>query len=133
VPGRVDHVQRVGGASHLPRHPHRLGLDRDPALPLDVHPVEVLRPHGPFVDHAGELQHAIGERGLAVVDVRDDAEVAEQLGPGGGRRDGLRELCQGKPHGSDVWVTSSHAGPVRRNGNNRARRDVLPHEARCVP
>ena len=32
------------------------------------------------VDDAGELQHAVGQRRLAVVDVRDDAEVAQQLG-----------------------------------------------------
>jgi hypothetical protein len=55
-------------------------LDGDAALALDVHPVEVLRAHvDAFVDDAGDLQHAVGERRLAVVDVRDDAEVADGL------------------------------------------------------
>ena len=62
-----------------PRHAHRLALDGDAALALDVHPVEVLRPHLPRVDHPGELQHPVGQRRLAVVDVRDDAEVADPV------------------------------------------------------
>ncbi|MDT5251881.1 MAG: hypothetical protein QOH07_825, partial [Mycobacterium sp.] len=31
--------------------------------------------HRPLVDDAGELQHPVGQRGLAVVDMGDDAEV----------------------------------------------------------
>jgi hypothetical protein len=88
VPGSVDHVQGVRGAVDLPRHPDRLALDRDAALALDVHPVEVLRAHGPRVDDPGDLQHPVGQRRLAVVDVRDDAEVPDQLRRGGGRRRG---------------------------------------------
>ena len=75
VPGGVDQVQDVIDTVELPRQAHVLGLDRDPAFPLDVHPVEVLSAHRPLVDDAGELQHPIGQRGLAVVDVGDDAEV----------------------------------------------------------
>ena len=71
----VDQMQDVVGAVDLPRQPHVLRLDRDAALALDVHPVEVLRPHIPVRDDTGELQHPIGQRGLAVVDVGDDAEV----------------------------------------------------------
>jgi hypothetical protein len=85
VPGCVDHVQRVGRPVQLPRHPHRLGLDGDAALALDVHPVEILRAHGALVDDAGQLQHPIGKGRLAVIDVGDDAEVADQL-----RRRGVR-------------------------------------------
>src|SRR5690349_8748740 len=59
----------------LPRQANVLRLDRDTALALDVHPVEVLGAHRPLVDDAGELQHPVGQRGLAVVDVSDDAEV----------------------------------------------------------
>src|SRR6266508_3525194 len=55
-----------------------MGLDRDAALLLQVHGVQhlpdrLLGVHGP-----GEGQEPIGERGLAVVDVRDDGEVADQ-------------------------------------------------------
>ena len=57
--------------------PHRLELDRDAPLPLDVHRVEVLGPHVPGVDGAAQLEEAIGERALAVVDVRHDGEVAK--------------------------------------------------------
>jgi hypothetical protein len=34
-----------------------------------------LRPHRALVDHTGQLQHPIGQRRLAVIDVGDDAEV----------------------------------------------------------
>ena len=37
--------------------------------------VEHLRGHESSVDRVGRLQQTIGERRLAVVDVRDDAEV----------------------------------------------------------
>ena len=75
VAGGVDQMQDVVGTVNLPGQPHVLRLDGDAALALDVHPVEVLRAHRPLVDDAGELQHAVGQRGLAVVDVGDDAEV----------------------------------------------------------
>ena len=80
VAGGVDQMQDefisgVGAAGDLPRQPHVLGLDGDAALALDVHPVEVLGAHVPVRDDTGELQHPVGQRGLAVVDVGDDAEV----------------------------------------------------------
>ncbi len=86
--GRVDHVEhelgaRVRACGCRPRQPHRLALDRDPALALDVHPVEVLRSHGASVDHSGQLQHPVGQCRLAVVDVGDDAEVADDRRVGG--------------------------------------------------
>ncbi len=77
VPGGVDHVQHVLGAAGLPGQPHRLALDGDAALALDVHPVQVLGAHLAPVDDAGQLQHPVGQGGLPVVDVRDDAEVAD--------------------------------------------------------
>jgi hypothetical protein len=59
------------------RQPHGLRLDRDPAFPLDIHPVQVLSTHEPLLDDTRRLQHAVGEGRLPVVDVRDDAEVAD--------------------------------------------------------
>ncbi len=89
VPGGVDHVEGEGlrllARAELPRHPDGLALDRDAALALDVHAVEVLRAHVAVGDDAGDLQHAVGERRLAVVDVRDDAEVAKERRVGRGR------------------------------------------------
>jgi hypothetical protein len=84
VPRRVDHVEheRLAGPlplADLPRHPHGLALDRDAAFALDVHAVEVLRAHLPGVHDLRELQHPVGQRALAVVDVGDDAEVAQAL------------------------------------------------------
>ena len=73
VPGRVDEVQLVA----LPEHAHRLRLDRDPALALELHRVEDLLAHLALRDGVGQLEDAIGERRLAVVDVRDDREVAD--------------------------------------------------------
>ena len=89
VTGSVDHVERVRPAVQLPRHAHGLALDGDPAFTLDVHAVEVLRAHVAVRDHAGDLQHAVGERRFAVIDVSDDAEVANQLRRGRGRLEGL--------------------------------------------
>ena len=73
VAGRVDQVQDVA----LPVHPDVLRLDRDPPLPLEVHRIEVLRAHVAGIDGAGQLEHPIRERRLAVVDVSDDGEVAD--------------------------------------------------------
>ena len=57
--------------------PDVLGLDGDAPLPLDVHGVEVLLAHEPGVDRAGDLEDAVRQRRLAVVDVADDGEVAD--------------------------------------------------------
>ena len=57
-------------------HPHGVELDGDPALPLQVHRVEELLPHLALLDRAGRLDQAVGQSGLAVIDVGDDAEVA---------------------------------------------------------
>ena len=53
-------------------------LDGDPALALQVHGVEELLLHLARLEGAGELEQAVGQRGLAVVDVRDDGEVADE-------------------------------------------------------
>ena len=57
-------------------HAHGLRLDGDAALALDVHRVEHLLHHVALLDRVGELEDAVGQRGLPVVDVRDDREVA---------------------------------------------------------
>ena len=77
VARRVDEVEHVVLALVVPGQPDGLALDRDAALALDVHPVQVLGAHLPPLDDAGQLQHAVGQRGLAVIDVRDNAEIAD--------------------------------------------------------
>ena len=62
-----------------PGHAHGLRLDRDPPLALELHRVEELLAHLPLRDGAGQLEDAVGERRLAVVDVRDDREVANAV------------------------------------------------------
>ncbi len=61
----------------VPFDPDILGLDGDPSLPFEIHRVEVLRPHIAGVHGAGELEDSIRQRGLAVVDMSDDREVAQ--------------------------------------------------------
>ena len=75
VAGGVDQVEDVA----VVHDPDVLGLDGDPPLPLDVHGVEVLLPHEAGVDGPGDLENAVGQGRLAVVDVADDGEVADAL------------------------------------------------------
>ena len=85
VPGRVDQVELVGlPVVGLVVHGHGARLDRDAALALELHVVEELRLHLPLLDGSGQLDQAVGERGLPVVHVGDDAEVADQAGVGHG-------------------------------------------------
>ena len=91
MPGRVDEVELVA----LPGDADGLGLDRDAALPLELHRVEDLLAHLAGRDRVGELEDAVRERRLAVVDVRDDREVADvalvhPAGDGTGRPLGSR-------------------------------------------
>src|SRR4051812_49731037 len=61
----------------LPGRANGLRLDRDAALPLEVHRVEQLRAHVAARDGVRLLEDAIRERRLAMVDVRDDREIAD--------------------------------------------------------
>ena len=76
--GEVDVTRGVDQVDDVvvPGQPNRLELDRDSPLPLQVHRVEVLGPHVSGVDGPRQLEHPIGQRRLAVVDVGDDRRVA---------------------------------------------------------
>jgi len=63
--------------SRGPGHSNGLGLDGDSPFALNIHPVEILLTHLPGIDHSGELEHAVGKGRLTVVDVRNDAEIAQ--------------------------------------------------------
>ena len=89
VPRCVDEVDHMAGVLE----PDALELDGDPPLPLQVHGVEVLGAHLPRVHRPAQLQEPVRERGLAVVDVGDDAEVADSIEgghAGGSLREGVR-------------------------------------------
>src|SRR5256885_7525128 len=60
-------------------HAHRVELDRDAPLTLQVHRVEHLLPHQALIQRARELDEAVGQGGLPVVDVGYDAEVADVI------------------------------------------------------
>ena len=73
VTRRIDQVQLMA----LPGHAHRLGLDRDPALALEIHRIEQLRAHVAVGDGVRELQNPVGQGRFPMVDVGDDREVAD--------------------------------------------------------
>ena len=76
VAGRIDQVEDVGlTVIRRIRQPHRMRLDRDAALALEVHAVEHLRRHLARLQRAGDLEKAVGQRRLAVVDMRDDGKI----------------------------------------------------------
>ena len=58
---------------------HRLRLDGDAALTFQIHPVEVLIAGFAGADHAGVFEDAVGQGGLAVVDMGDDGKVADMV------------------------------------------------------
>jgi hypothetical protein len=81
VAGRVGQVQLVG----LPVlgwvvHDHRMHLDGDAPFLLEIHGVEMLVGHLAFGDRARVFEQAVGQGRLSVIDVRDDAEIACELG-----------------------------------------------------
>ncbi len=78
VARRVDQVEDVVlPVLRLVLQAHRVLLDGDAPLALEVHRVEELLGHLALAERAGALHQAVGERRLAVVDVRDDREVPD--------------------------------------------------------
>ena len=76
VAGRVDQVDEVTGPGDLVGEAHRLRLDRDAALPLELHRVEHLRAHRTGLERTRAFDQSVRERRLAVVDVGDHGNVA---------------------------------------------------------
>jgi len=74
----INEVELIGFAViGLVAHCHGAGLDRDAALLLNVHVIQHLIGHGALVNAVGQLQHTVGQGGFAVVDVGNNAEVAD--------------------------------------------------------
>src|SRR5205085_2081995 len=100
-----DHRFDVPGAIFQCR---RLRLDGDAALALELHRVEHLLAHLALGEAAAHLYEAVGERRLAVVDVRDDGEITDVA---------LRHKergCRGTLLGPVFyWICASSAGSSR--------------------
>ena len=80
VSGRVDEIEFIGvpiGEGVV--HPDRMGLDGNAAFAFEIHPVEELLLQIADGDRSGQFEQPVGQRGFAVIDVRDDAEVADQF------------------------------------------------------
>ncbi len=76
----IDQVEDIAlTVLRLILDPDRLGLDRDTALPLEIHRVQDLVFHLPLGDRPGALEQTIGQGRLAMVDMGDDREVADML------------------------------------------------------
>ena len=70
VPGCVEQVELVGLAvARRVHHPHRVRLDGDAALALQVHGVEHLVLHLARRQRAGQLQQPVGERAFPMIDM----------------------------------------------------------------
>ena len=57
-------------------HRHRMRFDRNTAFALQIHRIEQLVLSIAFRDRPGALQQTVGERCLAMVNMRDDAKIA---------------------------------------------------------
>ena len=78
VAGGVDEIERVGLAVlGFVGQRNALRLDGDPALALEVHRVQHLFRHFAVGQAAADLNEAVGQRRLAVVDVRDDRKITD--------------------------------------------------------
>jgi hypothetical protein len=78
VAGGIDQVELVLDTRRVRvRHARRGGLDGNALFALEIHGVKQLLGHVTFAHRAGGFQQAVRQRGLAVIDVRDDAEVAD--------------------------------------------------------
>ena len=76
---RVDQVEHVVLAvGRVVVQPDGVGLDGDAALALEVHAVEDLRLHLARLQRAGDLEKPVGQRRLAVIDVRDDRKIPDE-------------------------------------------------------
>ena len=80
MPGRVDQVHLIGLAVvRLVFHAHRTRLDRDAALALEIHIVQQLFLHLALGHGLALLEQAVGQRRLAVVNMRDNGKISDML------------------------------------------------------
>ena len=78
VARRVDEIDLVEAPIlRLIVHRDGTGFDRDAPLSFEIHIVEKLLLHLARLDRMGQLEQPVGERRFAVIDVGDDAKVAD--------------------------------------------------------
>ena len=77
--GRIDQVEDIFFTAADIFHLDGMALDGNTFFFLQIHGVEHLVFHFPLVERMRALEHAVGEGALAVVNVGDDAEVADIL------------------------------------------------------
>ena len=76
----VDQVEIVDSAvTRLVLQRGRLGLDGDAALALDVHRIEHLSLHLAIREPPTEVDDAVGQCRLSVVDVGDDGKITDVI------------------------------------------------------
>ena len=96
-------------------------LDRDPALAFEVHRIEQLILLIALVDRAGAVEQSIRKRRLAVIDMRDDAEIPGQLD---------RHKAQHYAGASSVGQSGGRLNvgviPSRADGEGRRKCQALP-------
>jgi hypothetical protein len=130
--GRVDKIEHVILAvARAVIQPHRLRLDGDAALALDIHRIQHLIDHFARFERAGKLNQPVGKRRFAVVDMGDDREVADvcdgNRAHGGADNIRFRERqapAVPKPKLNALKMPSSAAYPLPR-GNDGAIRHEL--------
>ena len=135
VTRRVDEVQLVAP----PVHADGLGLDRDAALALELHRVEELLAHLALAHGASQLEHAIGERRLAMVDVRDDREVANAVllhrslsAAREARRAGIATVATSRARADRAPAPGPRTRARRRRTRGRVRRSAPRCSARAA-
>jgi len=116
MPRRVEQVQpkRLSLFGRVTHH-HRMRFDRDPALPFQVHRIKELILPFPLLDGARALKQPVRQRRFAVIDMRDDAEVARELNchESGTMRARLRRVnCYARPFASPVRRSLGEGGFV---------------------
>ena len=80
VAGCVDEVELVKLAIvGAVIEAHGVRLDGDAALALQVHGIQDLLHHFALREGAGGFEQAVGQRGLTVVDVRNDRKIAYEF------------------------------------------------------
>ena len=79
VARRVDQVELIGLAVRRRiHHAHRMRLDGNAALPLQVHRVQHLCLHLARRQRAGQLEQTVGKRALPMINMGDDREVSDE-------------------------------------------------------
>src|SRR5262249_47939779 len=122
--------------------PHRLSLDGDAALALDIHGIEHLLPTGPFPlgKAAGDLDQPVRKGRLAMVDMGDDGKISDVFDGGSGHVPHVATPGPGGKPGAECrnWSPIAHRGlrlytltafePIRVSPCSSAR-----HKAKIAP